>query len=122
MITRRHAIGLLALLPVSVRARDDGRYAQQSPALREWFDNLRNNNGNRCCSDADGRRVEDPDWEALPEGRYKVRLVPKIGQWHTVEPAQVVRENNKVGYAVVWRSEDYNGQETIICFMPGSSS
>ena len=63
------AVGLVAAL-----GRDlDGRYAE-SP-LKRWFDQLESGWG-RCCSDADGRIVEDADWEAK-DGHYRVR-VPNV--------------------------------------------
>ena len=112
-------VGLMGPAP----ARDlDGRWAQ-SPN-REWFNQLRNSRGNRCCDDNDGRRVNDPDWELTKdnESGYRVRLKPG-GDWVDVPPETVVTENNKVGFAMVWPVMDEQGQPTgVMCFMPGSST
>lgn len=109
-------IGIVAMSAASVFGRDlDGRWAQ-SPN-KEWFDQLRNKSGNRCCSDADGRRVEDPDWYQTEKG-YRVKLKPG-GDWVDVPDSSVIIERNKVGYAMVWLTGDQND---VYCFMPGSSS
>lgn len=95
-------------------ARDDGRYAQ-SPH-KQWFDSLKNQLGSMCCTNADGQRVEDPDWE-FNGTSYRVRL---NGQWHDVDPRLVVTATNVVGFAVVW---PYMDQDKVLirCFMPGSA-
>ena len=73
---------LLAAGLVAALGRDlDGRYAG-SP-LKRWFDQLESGWG-RCCSDADGRIVEDADWETK-DGHYRVR-VPNV-------PGEAVRKS-----------------------------
>jgi hypothetical protein len=97
-------------------ARDDGRYAQ-SPH-KPWFDSLRNKNGMGCCSDADGVRLEDPEWDC-DGNNCRVRL---DGTWHAVPPEALLDEDNRVGYAIVWRTIDPRGQSVIHCFLRGAQT
>lgn len=106
------ALGVNALIPGQLLARDDGRFAD-SP-LKAWFDRLASGKG-LCCSFADGVSVEDVDWD-MQNGRYRVRL---NGQWMVVPDAAVVTEPNRFGRAVVWPYKDSDGTTQIRCFMPG---
>jgi len=106
---------LLACWIVPTLARDDGRYAQ-SP-FKQWFENLQNQNGVNCCSGADGFRVEDPDW-GIDEAGYWVRL---DGALHRIEPQFLVKDRNRVGYAIVWPYVA-DGKTLVRCFMPGATS
>lgn len=98
-------------------ARDDGRYAG-SP-LKEWFEQLESRNG-KCCSFADGKSIEDIDWESK-DGHYRVRL---NRQWIDVPDEAVIKEPNRLGPAVVWpySYNDDDGKPLIRCFMPGALS
>jgi hypothetical protein len=96
-------------------ARDDGRYAQ-SPN-REWFRNLTNQYGIVCCDAADGVRLDDPDWEFDGQG-YRVRIK---NSWMSVPPQAIVRQQNKVGYAIMWPWME-DGQWRVGCFMPGTGT
>ena len=107
--------GMLLALPGVALARDDGRYAN-SP-LKPWFDHLASGKG-LCCSFADGKRVEDVDWD-VDKGRYRVRL---DGQWIVVPDAALVTEPNKFGPAVVWPYQGIDGTTQIRCFIPGSGA
>ena len=92
--------------------RDDGRYAQ-SP-LKSWFDGLKSGKG-PCCSVADGRTIDDPDWDSQ-DGHYRVRI---DGQWIDVPDDAVITEPNRAGRTMAWPL--YNdGHPAIRCFMPGS--
>jgi hypothetical protein len=68
-----------------------------------------------CCSFADGRTVEDPDWGM--EGNSFWVIVD--GQKITVPPEALVAEPNKYGRAVVWPYKDSEDSTIIRCFMPG---
>ena len=123
MIFLRILIALLFLtLPSS--ARDDGRYANQP--LKQWFDSLRSGRG-MCCSFADGKTIEDVDWDTGGEnkdtqsegGHYRVRI---DGQWIAVPDDAVITEPNKFGPAVVWPYQDGDGVTQIRCFIPGSGA
>lgn len=92
--------------------RDSGQY-QNSPH-RAYFNSLRNKHNVSCCDNADGKRVEDPDWRRSSAG-YQVRL---NGQWITVPPEAVIESANPVGYAIVW-PVTYDGRTDIRCFLPG---
>jgi len=105
----------------------DGRYAG-SP-LRPWFDQLESGWG-RCCSDADGRIVEDADWEAK-DGHYRVRVPNVPGStnmlWVVVPDRSVVTEPNRIGRTMVWpvyvdgyQDDGFHNGVWIRCFMPGS--
>jgi hypothetical protein len=107
----------LVLTPGSLAARDDGQYANHP--LKKWFDQLASGKG-LCCSFADGKSIEDVDWDTGADGQhYRVRL---NGVWVDVPDAALVTEANKFGPAVVWPYQDENGVTQIRCFMPGSGS
>lgn len=99
-------------------ARDlDGRYAQSE--LKPWFDALKNQNGNLCCSVADGLTIKDVDWDTR-DGKYRVRL---DGEWIVVPDEAVVTVPNRYGPAVVWPFKDpTDGHTRIRCFMPGAGA
>lgn len=106
------ALIFLALLISQALARDpEGRYTD-SP-LKNWFKSLHNKRDVSCCEQADGQRVEAPDWRHEDEGAYSVRL---NGEWVRVDPSEVISEN-KVGYAIVWLFQGH-----ITCFMPGGEN
>jgi hypothetical protein len=94
--------------------RDDGRYGQ-SP-LKPWFDGLKSRDGVSCCSNADGLRLEDPEWEQTPAG-FRVKL---DGEWWEVPDGALITVPNRVGYAMVWPAFD-GGKLIIRCFRPGSA-
>lgn len=98
----------------------DGRYAQ-SP-LKPWFDHLASGKG-LCCSFADGRVIEDVDWE-VKNGHYRVRVpdadVRGAGMiWVDVPDEAVIEEPNRAGRTMVWPLYGYSGVD-IRCFLPGS--
>lgn len=95
--------------------RDDGRWAQ-SP-LKQWFDNLRSERGT-CCSNADGMRLDDVDWE-MADGTYRVRI---DGRWFDVPDDAVINEPNRYGPAVVWPYRGPAGHLLIRCFLRGAQS
>jgi hypothetical protein len=103
---------------ISVQGRDlDGRYAN-SP-LHEWFNGLKSGKG-LCCSFADGKTVEDPDWESK-DGHYRVKL---DGDWYDVSDEALITEPNQSGRTMVWpvptRETDGHVHYWIRCFMPGA--
>ena len=72
-----------------------------------------------CCDFADGRKVEDVDWDIDgPGGTYRVRI---DGKWVAVPPDAVVTEPNKYGAAVVWPYL-VDGEPAVRCFMPGAGT
>jgi hypothetical protein len=111
-MTRAALLAGLMLVAVQALARDDGRYAN-SP-LKSWFESLQSEFG-RCCSDADGYAVSDPDWESA-RGHYRVHI---DGEWVVVPDGAVITQPNRVGRTMVWR-HFIDGHPRIRCFMPGS--
>lgn len=106
---------LVMLSMTHAPARDvDGRYAN-SPN-REWFDGLKAKSGLVCCSNADGKRLDDPDW-GTRDGHYWVRV---NGEEIEVPDEAVIDEPNRVGFAMVWPVTNAFNQTWIRCFMPGS--
>ncbi len=110
-------MAVIVSLAIPAAARDDGRYANEDPALHAWFDQLASGKG-LCCSFADGVKVEDVDWETR-DGHYYVRLK---GQWILVHEAALVTEPNKFGPAIVWPYMDAEGTTQIRCFLPGAGA
>ena len=43
------------------------------------------------------------------------------GQWFAVPDGALIKEPNRIGYAVVWYYKD-SGQLHIRCFLPGSGA
>ena len=107
------SIGLVAVGAVSVRAHDDGRYAN-SP-LKAWFDALHSKGGGPCCSNADGVALSDVDWDTK-DGHYRVRL---NGDWIDVPNDTVITEPNRAGRTMVWPYY-LNGRPIVRCFLPGA--
>ncbi len=105
---------VIVLAVTKAPARDlDGKYAQ-SP-LQKWFNSLTNQQKVPCCDTADGRRVEDADWETKGDG-YRVRI---DGKWMDVPESAVITQPNRAGSAIVWPYESM-GQTFIRCFIPGT--
>lgn len=97
---------------VAAHATDNGQYAN-SP-LKAWFDHLASAKG-LCCSFADGRTLEDPEW-GTHDDHYWVII---DGVRYAVPPEALITEPNKFGQAVVWPYKDSDGTMKIRCFMPG---
>jgi len=119
-IGRREWLGIMvvvvayAAMTSLAQARDDGRY-EQSPN-REWFRSLTNQYGIVCCDEADGMRVDAPDWEFDGQS-YRVRIE---GSWMPVPATAIVRQSNKMSYAVVWLWKDQD-HFRVGCFMAGGA-
>jgi hypothetical protein len=116
---------MLLMLCGTALARDDGRYA--ASLLKPWFDTLKSSKGDLCCSSADGRVIEDADWESRG-GHYRVRIPASLGDdykpseqmiWLDVPEDAVITEPNRAGRTMVWPLYGAIGV-TIRCFMPGS--
>ncbi|MCC6172081.1 MAG: hypothetical protein IT481_08635 [Gammaproteobacteria bacterium] len=103
----------LAALALPALARDDGRWAQADPSIREWIRGLHDKQGVNCCDDADGEEVEG--WAFGPEG-YRVKVK---GEWLDVPPAAVIDGPNRLGYARAWLYHE-NGHPKVRCFLAGA--
>jgi hypothetical protein len=117
MLARTLLAITLVLASATTYARDDGRYSQVSPDIKRWVEGLTDDKGRGCCATADGFRPEEVDWD-MTENSYKVMIG---GQWYTVPEGAVVKDTNKIGYAIVWYYVD-NGAVFIRCFLPGSGA
>ena len=117
MLTRILAATILVLASAVTQARDNGQYSQVSPEIKRWVEGLTDDKGRGCCATADGFRPEEVEWD-MTANAYRVMI---DGQWFTVPDGAVIREVNKIGYAIVWYFVD-NGAITIRCFLPGSGA
>lgn len=100
-----------ALLATAAPARDDGRYAQ-SP-YKPFFDSLKNQKGQLCCSDADGQTLTVDQVRRKGSG-WEIKLGE---QWIEVPFEAYVRVPNIYGRPVVW-PKMIDGKLTIFCFIP----
>ncbi len=103
------------VLGIRANARDGDDHGNHG-ALKPWFDSLVSKKG-MCCSFADGKSVEDVDWD-VQDGHYRVRL---NSQWISVPDDAVIKQANKFGPAVVWPYPEY-GETKIRCFIPGAGT
>ncbi len=153
------AVPVLALLLLALPAwaREphafDSQHFSSPEAQRNYFNSLTNSNKNEaqperptgglCCSFADGKRLEDPDWTAGIEvkGQKCVyaeddELNHRIGSqycvhvdgvWYQVPDSALVAQKNIIGVAEVWpvyhiRIRYGIGTGRLLrirCFMPG---
>jgi hypothetical protein len=115
---------LFSLVPAV--AHDSSQHAQLDPGDRQWFDGLKDANGNGCCSTADGLRLKtdaiDPEWrcgEVAGKPKCQVKI---LGLWYDVPDIALLKVPNRVGYAIVWYvldDEADQGGIRIRCFMRG---
>lgn len=92
-------------------------------AQDSWVDKLANQNGNVCCYNYDGLRLEDPDWETQHSSSGSEYKVIRNGVWLDVPAWAVVTMKNQDGIARVWyyTQPDDTGNQ-IRCFLPGALS
>jgi hypothetical protein len=111
----------ICLLPVPVRAFDNGQYADVPDNVRSWFKSIRGPGGKLCCDIADGHRTT---WKGDEAGRY---WVPINGEWVQVpEDAVIYNSRSPISEAVVWYT-NFNDEAAgiqqygifIRCFVPG---
>jgi hypothetical protein len=105
------------LLALPAGARDLGQWSHVDPKTREWFRGLTNSASQVCCDEADGQRVEDPNWRIESDGSYSVAI---NGQRTKVPPELLVKGGNRVGFAIVWLWPPYKPE--LRCFMPGTET
>jgi hypothetical protein len=117
MLARTILAVTFVLASVATQARDNGQYAQVSPDIKRWVEGLTDNQGRGCCATADGFRPNEVDWD-IAEGAYKVMI---NGQWFTVPDGAVIKQTNRIGYALVWYFVS-DGKVYIRCFLPGSGA
>lgn len=141
------ALAILALLAVAFLASmllfsfpagahdPTGYWAREIAAGRapdvQWWTSLTSGKG-PCCSGADGRKVEDVDWESK-DGHYRVLFkdvvidgTPVADGWIDVPDDAVVHDPNRYGPAVVWPYLTWAAgpkpTAAIRCFLPGAGT
>lgn len=107
----------LVLASVTSRAHDLGQHAQVSPEINTWIEGLTDDKGRGCCATADGFKPEEVEWD-MTQNAYRVMIG---GEWFNVPDGAVIKEANKIGYAIVWYYKD-SGKLFIRCFLPGSGA
>lgn len=117
MLARTLIVITLVLASFGTQARDNGQYAQVSPDIKRWVEGLTDEKGRGCCATADGFRPDEVEWD-MSENAYRVMI---SGQWFTVPDGAVIKQANRIGYALVWYYFD-NGALMIRCFLPGSGA
>src|SRR5215475_2963735 len=110
MLARTLVVITLVLVSFGTQARDKGQYAQVSPDIKRWVEGLTDDRGRGCCATADGFRPAEVEWD-MTDSAYRVMI---NGQWFKVPDGAVIKETNKIGYALVWYFVD-NGAVTIRC-------
>jgi len=111
---KRLMIVAVILISSSALARDRGQFANSTPEMKQWFNDLHSGKG-PCCSDADGTALSNVDWETH-EGKYRVRI---DGVWIDVPNDAVLEQPNRAGVTMVWPFRN-DGLIMIRCFIPGS--
>jgi hypothetical protein len=109
----RITAAVLAAFLLPATAKDGGQWGHD-PATSEWFKSLKSAAGTPCCDYADGVRLEDPEWHENDDGSFEVFA---RGQWWTMQPGQLVKATNRVGYAILWWPENWPAPS---CFLPGA--
>ena len=107
----------MVLASAATQARDNGQYSQVSPDIKRWVEGLTDTQGRGCCATADGFRPDEVEWD-IAENSYRAMIA---GKWFTVPDGAVIKETNRIGYALVWYYMD-NGTVHIRCFLPGSGA
>jgi hypothetical protein len=117
MLARTLLAITLVLASVGSQARDNGQYSQVAPEIKRWVEGLTDSQGRGCCATADGFRPDEVEWD-ISENSYRVMIG---GKWFSVPEGAVIKESNRIGYALVWYYVD-NGALFIRCFLPGSGA
>jgi hypothetical protein len=117
MLARTLVVITLVLASVGAQARDNGQYSQVPLDIKRWVEGLTDDKGRGCCATADGFRPEEVEWD-MAENAYRVMI---NAQWFKVPDGAVIKESNRIGYAIVWYFI-VDGALTIRCFLPGSGA
>jgi hypothetical protein len=87
-----------------------------TPEIEAWFRSVKNGDGQVCCDGTEVARVDDYQWR----GDHFDVLVD--GVTYHAKGAQITREPNRLGDAIVWFYPRFSprSDETLRCFMRGS--
>lgn len=94
---------------------------------QSWVDRLQNKQGAICCTNNDGRRLDDPDWDTLGKvtddhnGPSGFRVY-EDGKWHDVPNWAIVMQSNIDGIPRVWWDRELIGSDIVKkvrCFIVG---
>ena len=111
----RIALVVLLLACAPALARDNGRYNNVAPEVRQWFQDQKSpQTGTRCCDEADGNEAQ----EDIRGGHYWTTWPAVAPTWYPVPDEVVIKGPNKAGRPVVWTYWQ-NGEIRIRCFAPG---
>ena len=116
-------LAIALLLSSQALARDDGRWAQADPKMKNWFKDQKipggQGRGTPCCNESDGTFAEE--W--MKDGRYYTRWA-EHPEWMLVPEEVVIYGPNYHGSPVVWWTKTYsNGVRTSVsirCYVPGA--
>ena len=81
-----------------------------------WVDQLKSPGGALCCTNNDGRRLDDPEWRTAGDS-YEVLFTEG---WVKIPPEAVVNMRNQDGIARVWSYSGSDGVRVIRCFLSGA--
>lgn len=86
-----------------------------------WYRSLQSRSGVSCCDESEAIKIEEPGWRQVEsdtdEPAYQVWLE---GEWVNVPAIAVVKQVNRVGFAIVWPYPDGSGKLAVRCFLPGT--
>jgi hypothetical protein len=122
ILLRGEAVKFTLLLAAAVILVRDPTGKWAGSPLEPWFQSLQNKHGRYCCAEADGRALEEGEWD-IKDNNYRVLLQ---GEWTTVPDEAVILGPNKLGKAIVWIWPQEAGawdrpvSGFIRCFIPGS--
>lgn len=117
---------VLALFIALILALALAFYSYKAKA-QSWVDQLQNKQGAICCTNNDGRRLDDPDWDTLGKavedhnGNSGFRVY-EDGKWNDVPNWAIVVQPNLDGIPRVWWGRQYysgNTVKQIMCFLKG---
>jgi len=111
----------VASAATSESGAENDRYVNVAKNISGWIKSLTDTNGIGCCATADGLRPQSIDWD-IAANHYRIKVG---GRWIGVPDGSVIKEPNRLGYAVAWLEYDWDidtGEMSmrVRCFLPGA--
>lgn len=108
---------MVAVVSLALAKDVNGKWAQVTPKMKEWFQKQRNPTTKvSCCNEADGDQVD----EEIREGRYWIASDKTGGHWMIVPHDVIINEPNLYGRPVAWFRGGYDTAPlSIYCYAPG---